>query len=175
MRQEARPVGLAAIEHAMSDTPPPTVRTFQNRAMALGLAVEYLMKKPAFAKLPFGHWSRVLTGQIRRGHYVFVIQGNKVVGFGGWAAASEAEAEAWLAGQPNATEISGSGGDSAVINAWAADGPEVNDMLVAEAMRRTEEFRMVYAKREYEDGRTRPVRMPTKRGESAGNDSPIAE
>jgi hemolysin-activating ACP:hemolysin acyltransferase len=174
MRQEARPIGLAAIEQTMSDTPPPKVRTFQNRAMALGLAVEYLMKKPAFAKLPFGHWSRVLTGQIRRGHYVFVIQGNKVVGFGGWAAATETEAEAWLAGQPNATEISGSGGDCAVINAWAADGPEVNDMLVAEAMRRTEEFRMVYAKREYEDGRTRPVRMPTRRAAPAGGSPPSA-
>jgi hemolysin-activating ACP:hemolysin acyltransferase len=149
----------------MNDAPPLQVRTFENRAMALGLAVEYLMKKPAFAKLPFGHWSRVLTGQIRRGHYVFVIQGNKVVGFGGWAATTEAEAEAWLAGQPNATEISGAAGECAVINAWAADGPEVNDALVAEAMRRTRDFRMVYAKREYEDGRVRPVRMPTKRAD----------
>jgi hemolysin-activating ACP:hemolysin acyltransferase len=156
----------------MNDAPPLQVRTFDNRAMALGLAVEYLMKKPAFAKLPFGHWSRVLTGQIRRGHYVFVLQGNKVVGFGGWAAATEAEAEAWLAGQPDATEISGAAGECAVINAWAADGPEVNDALVAEAMRRTSEFRMVYAKREYEDGRVRPLRMPTKRSDPS--DSPPA-
>jgi hemolysin-activating ACP:hemolysin acyltransferase len=147
----------------MTDAVPFQLRTFENRAMALGLAVEYLMKKPAFAKLPFGHWSRVLTGQIKRGHYVLVLQGNKVVGFGGWAAATEGEAEAWLSGQPNATEISGAAGDCAVINAWAADGPAVNDALVAEAMRRTQEFRMVYAKREYEDGRVRPVRMPTKR------------
>ena len=148
----------------MSDTTPRlTTRTFENRAMARGLAVEYLMKKPAFAKLPFGHWSRVLTGQIRRGHYAFVLQGNKVVGFGGWAAVAASQAEAWLAGKPDATEVSGDTGDCAVINAWAADGPEANDALVAEAMRRTQEFRMVYAKREYEDGRTRPVRMPTKR------------
>jgi hemolysin-activating ACP:hemolysin acyltransferase len=137
--------------------------TLTNRAMALGLAVQYLMTKPAFAKLPFGHWSRVLTGQIRRGHYVFVMTGDKVVGFAGWAAVTEPEAEAWVSGRPNATEVSGAAGDCAVINAWAADGPEVNDMLVGEAMRRTASFRMVYAKREYEDGRTRPIRMPTKR------------
>jgi hemolysin-activating ACP:hemolysin acyltransferase len=156
----------------MNDAPPLQVRTFENRAMALGLAVEYLMKKPAFAKLPFGHWSRVLTGQIRRGHYVFVIQGNKVVGFGGWAAATDAEAEAWLAGRPDATEIPGTDGECAVINAWAADGPEANDVLVAEAMRRTQDFRMVYAKREYDDGRVRPVRMPTKRSAPADSATP---
>lgn len=156
----------------MTEAPPLQLRTFDNRAMALGLAVEYLMKKPAFARLPFGHWSRVLIGQIRRGHYVLVIQGKKVVGFGGWAASTEAEAEAWLAGQPNATEIAGDAGDCAVINAWAADGPAVNDVLIAEAMRRTQEFRMVYAKREYEDGRTRPVRMPTKRAAQPDDSAP---
>ena len=37
-----------------------------------------LMKKPAFAKMPFGHWSRVLTGQIKRGHYTIVIDGKRV-------------------------------------------------------------------------------------------------
>lgn len=141
---------------------PLAARTFQNRATALGLAVEYLMKKPAFARLPFGHWSRVLTGQIRRGHYVFVVRENQVVGFAGWAAVNEAEAEAWFAGAPHATEVSGDSGDCAVINAWAADAGEANDVLMAEAARRTAEFRMVYAKREYEDGRIRPIRLHTK-------------
>jgi len=45
---------------------------FSDRYAALGLAVSHLMTKPAFARLPFGHWSRVLTGAINRGEYVFV-------------------------------------------------------------------------------------------------------
>jgi hemolysin-activating ACP:hemolysin acyltransferase len=144
------------------------VVTFQNRSMALGLAVEYLMKKPAFAKLPFGHWSRVLTGQIRRGHYVFVTDGKRILGFGGWAAMSEAEAEAWISAAPGATEVPGDSGDCAAINAWAADTPAANDLLYAEAMKRTKDFRMVYAKREYEDGRTRPLRLRTRAVEQTG-------
>jgi hypothetical protein len=34
---------------------------------------------------------------------------------------------------------------------------------------------MVYAKREYEDGRTRPVRMPTKRAMLAGKSPPSVD
>ena len=36
----------------------------QNPYVALGLAVNHLMTKPAFANLRFGDWSRILTGQI---------------------------------------------------------------------------------------------------------------
>jgi len=144
------------------ETPELQVRTFDNRAMALGLAVEYLMKKPAFARLPFGHWSRVLTGQIRRGHYLFVFRGKRTVGFGGWAIMTEAEAEAWVGGGPDATEVSGTSGDCVVINAWSADEPEVNDVLFAEAIRRAKDFRLMYAKREYADGRSRPLRLNIK-------------
>ena len=40
---------------------------------ALGLAVSHLMTKPAFANLKFGEWSRILVGQINRGHYCFAL------------------------------------------------------------------------------------------------------
>jgi hypothetical protein len=146
----------------MSEDSEPRIATLKNRWTALGMAVEYLMNKPAFARLPFGHWSRVLTGQIRREHYVFVLSLNRVVGFGGWVIMTEIEAEAWISGVPGATEVPGTDGDCAVINAWAADTPEVNRLLFAEAMRRVKDFRLVYAVREYEDGRSRPVRLPTR-------------
>ena len=48
-----------------------------SRSVALGLAVDHLMSKPAFASLPFGEWSRVLVGQINRGHYVFAVDSDK--------------------------------------------------------------------------------------------------
>ena len=51
----------------------PTFRLYRPNQplMALGLAVNYLMTKPAFANLRFGEWARVLIGQINRGHYAF--------------------------------------------------------------------------------------------------------
>jgi hemolysin-activating ACP:hemolysin acyltransferase len=135
------------------------LRTFDNRSMALGLAVEYLMKKPAFARIPFGHWSRVLTGQIKRGHYTFVVGGKRVVGFGGWALMTEAEAEAWVTGTQGATEVSGTIGDCIVVNAWAADTPDANRMIMNGALAAAKKYRMLYAKREYADGRSRPLRF----------------
>ena len=134
-------------------------RTFENRAMALGLAVEYLMSKPAFARLPFGHWSRVLTGQIRRGHYFFVCTERKVVGFAGWGLGSEAEAEAWISGAAQAPPGQGVAGENIVLNAWAADSTEANKVLLDELRIRGRDCRMLYARREYPDGRARPLRL----------------
>ena len=76
---------------------PAGLRLFRpdNPALALGLAVSHMMTKPAFARLRFGEWSRVLVGQINRRHYHFVLDGRgRVVGFLGWAYTSLARAEA---------------------------------------------------------------------------------
>jgi len=133
--------------------------TFANRAAALGLAVEHLMSKPAFARLPFGHWSRILTGQIRRGHYFFVAEGGRMVGFCGWALATEEEAEAWMAGDAAAATVRGEAGDCIVLNAWAAETPEAHRVLLDELRIRGRGKRMLYGKRDYKDGRVRPLRL----------------
>ena len=133
--------------------------TFENRAMALGLAVEHLMTKPAFGRLPFGHWGRILTGQIRRGHYFFVADQKRIVGFCGWALASEEEAEAWISGRPEAAHIVGETGDCIVLNAWSADTPAAHQLVRDELRIRGRGKRMIYAKRDYKDGRVRPLRM----------------
>jgi hypothetical protein len=50
---------------ALSTAPPPDLKMFrpQNLYVALGLAVNHLMTKPAFANLRFGDWSRILVGR----------------------------------------------------------------------------------------------------------------
>ena len=127
-------------------------------AAALGLAVGHLMTRPAFAALPFGSWSRVLVGQINRGHYQLVADGaGKVVGFLGWAATSEANAEAWLQGRGDVPELRD--GDCIVINAWSADDAAVNRTVLAAARLAIRDKRLVYFKRRYKDGRTRPTRL----------------
>lgn len=134
-------------------------RMFENRAEALGLAVAYLMTKPAFARLPFGHWSRVLTGQIRRGHYFFVCSDRAVVGFAGWGLASKAEAEAWVTGNTRDPPGQGVVGENIVLNAWAAETAEANRVLLDELRIRGRDNAMLYARREYPDGRARPLRL----------------
>src|SRR5262245_25030541 len=101
--------------------PQPQLRLFRpaSAAAALGLAVSHLMTKPAFASLKFGDWSRILTGQINRGHYCFVVDAaNQVQGFMGWALATEENAEGWVEGRRPLSFEDSKAGDCMVINAW---------------------------------------------------------
>ena len=71
-------------------------RRFKDPVVAFGRAVNLLMRTQPFASYPFGKFSKVLLGQIQRGHYVFTIDGDTPVGYVGWAMCTEAVARAWL-------------------------------------------------------------------------------
>lgn len=127
--------------------------------VALGRAVAQLMTHPAFAHAPFGHIARALTGQVNRGHYCFVCEGPRAVGFAGWVLATEALAEAWLGGDRPLSESEAAHGECLVLNFWQADTPEVSRFLVRALAGRLTGVRRLYAKRHYPDGRARPVRI----------------
>jgi hemolysin-activating ACP:hemolysin acyltransferase len=132
-----------------------------NPATALGLAVSYLMTKPAFASLKFGDWSRLLVGQINRGHFCFAVDANREIrGFMGWALADSAHAEAWLAGRSGLTYEHSKAGDCMVINGWAAESTAATRFLMQEARRIADGKTAVYFKRHYDDGTSRAVRVP---------------
>ena len=127
---------------------------------AVGLAVEYLSKKPAFATLPFGEWSQVLFYQAARGHYFFVVdQNRRIRGFLGWALTDGRRAELWLEGLSGLSNSDCLKGDCVIVNAWSADGAGVS-AFIREAMRKLfADRRAVYFKRHYPDGRERPMRL----------------
>jgi hemolysin-activating ACP:hemolysin acyltransferase len=131
-----------------------------NAAAALGLAVSHLMVKPAFANLQFGDWSRILVGQINRGHFCFAMDaGNQIQGFMGWALASKEHAEGWVEGRRALTFEDSRAGDCMVINAWSADSNAVTRFLLREARRLARDKSTVYFKRHYKNGATRPARV----------------
>jgi hemolysin-activating ACP:hemolysin acyltransferase len=135
----------------------------QNPYVALGLAVSHLMTQPAFAKLRFGDWSRILTGQINRKHYYFAVDSkNQIQGFMGWAVTSKEKAEAWVEGRGAVSFADSRDGDCLIFNAWAANTPEVNRFLVSQAREIIQGKDTVYFKRHYADGRTRAVRLRVK-------------
>ena len=140
----------------------PEFRVFQHDkpAMALGLAVNHLMNKPAFAKLPFGEWSQILVGQINRKHYYFVLDANnKIVGFAGRALASKEHAEAWAEGRRPLSYEDSIAGDCMVCNAWSANATHVHRWMFREANNVWAGKRLVYFRRFYPDGRVRPARI----------------
>lgn len=132
---------------------------FGDRFAALGMVTSYLMTKPAFARLPFGHWARLLTGQVNRSQYLFICDDNSVLGFAGWAFASANDAEAWLAGVPLPTVWSRASDSCLILDAWSADRPDVHKLLLREIRRMAAGVAAVYARREYADGHSRPVRL----------------
>jgi hemolysin-activating ACP:hemolysin acyltransferase len=132
-----------------------------NPAAALGLAVSHLMTKPAFARLSFGDWSRILVGQINRKHYCFAVDGDgRVLGFMGWALASEEHAKAWADGTRPLTFDDSRNGDHVVVNAFSADSTKVTRFLIEEARRAFKDKTALYFKRHYKDGTTRIVHVP---------------
>lgn len=133
----------------------------RNPYAALGRISTYLMSKPSFANLKFGGWMRTMIGQINRGHYFLVIEGEKTVGFAGWALADEVKAKAWASGGCDLDSNECRRGDCMVINAWAADNDAVNMFIRRELRRRGLGLKAAYAKRFYEDGRVRPLRLGT--------------
>jgi hemolysin-activating ACP:hemolysin acyltransferase len=138
------------------------LRLFQhpNPAAALGLAVSHLMTKPAFARLPFGTWSRVLVGQINRRHYQLALDpAGNTIGFLGWAISDENAAEAWLAGVETPSD-SGSG-DCVIINAWSAETAAANRLLLEAARIVAARHRLIYFKRHYPDGSIRTGKLST--------------
>ncbi|WP_155911939.1 toxin-activating lysine-acyltransferase [Methylobacterium sp. 77] len=141
---------------------PPTLRLFRpdKPAVALGLAVNHLMVKPAFANLRFGEWSRILVGQINRGHYCFAIdEAGQIQGFVGWALTNREKAEAWVEGRHALSYEESLAGDCLVFNAWSANSTRVHRFLVDEARKLISDKQTLYFKRHYKNGTSRPVRL----------------
>jgi hemolysin-activating ACP:hemolysin acyltransferase len=140
----------------------PELRVFRPDSpyVALGLAVNHLMTKPAFAALRFGEWSRILVGQINRKHYYFVVDAkNQIQGFLGWAVTTKDKAEAWLEGRGGLAYEDSFDGPCIIFNAWAASNGKVNRFLLQEARKIMVGKEMVYGKRHYKDGTTRTMRL----------------
>ncbi len=131
----------------------------KNPYAGLGRAVSYMMTKPSFAKQSFGLWSRILTGQINRNHYFFAFEGEKVIGFAGWAITTEDRARDWMANKGEIASAHSNEGDCFIINAWAADSMPINNFILRELRAFAAPYRLLFAKRFYKDGRTRPVEL----------------
>ncbi|MBN8508127.1 MAG: toxin-activating lysine-acyltransferase [Burkholderiales bacterium] len=131
----------------------------RDRHAALGMAVSLLAADPAFQRLTFGHWSRTLIGLVRREHFLFVVDGNAVVGFVGWALTTADKAEQWLAGRLELSFDDCLDGEMLVINVWKASTQASNRLLVDALRTMFRTKTAVYYKRFYPDGRVRPKRL----------------
>ena len=132
----------------------------KSQASSLGLAVEFLRRKPAFAKLQFGEWSEVLISQVNRGHFFFVVdQQRRIQGFLGWALTHKRLAEQWIEGRSGLRHEECREGDCVILNAWAAETHRANRFILDSVRKLFADKRTIYFKRQYPDGRTRHMRL----------------
>lgn len=130
---------------------------------ALGRAAMLLMAHDSFGTLPFRQVAALLAGQVNRGHYLFVSRNGQQTGFVGWAFCSEAAGEAWI--RRHDTRLIGDGrhGPCVAVNSWLTDGPDMNSFLVGQLRALFRDKSLLVARRRYEDGRSRPVRLRNSR------------
>ena len=125
----------------------------EDPATALGLAVAFLSKKPAFARLQFGEWSQVLYYQVARGHFLFAVdRDRRVQGFLGWALTSDTLAEQWVEGRGGLNSEQCREGDCVIVNAFAAETAGARRFIVNAMRGLFTDKRTLYFKRHYRDG-----------------------
>jgi tetratricopeptide (TPR) repeat protein len=137
-----------------------TVWRPKDPSASLGLAVEFLSRMPAFARLQFGEWSQVLFYQVAREHCFFVVnQDQRVRGFLGWALTEQALAEQWVEGRAGLRNDQCLDGDCVIINAFAAETGDAKRFIVDTMRGLFASRRTLYFKRHYPNGGTRPARL----------------
>lgn len=144
----------------MTSPEPFQLATISDPNTAVGVAARLMMSHPAFARQPFGEWARVLDGQARRGHQVFVLDANhNAVGFFGYALTTEEAGRAWAAGERTPSYEECLVGDCLIFNAWIAPDAKVLRFMWAAFRRLARGKKAVFYKRFYDDGSVRPGRL----------------
>ena len=128
-----------------------------NGYAALGKAVELQSQHPAFGNRPFGEWSKILMGQINRGHFAFIACEDKITGFIGWLRTDRASGEAWLRENKHVKDPNVPMGEAVVVNAIQAEDRGALRLIRAKATELEKPPFTIYAKRFYKDGTIRPL------------------
>ena len=135
-----------------------TLGRFHDPYVALGAAVNFLRGVPAFASFDFGAFAATLAGQIERGHYFVVRDGERVVGYFGYALCDAAIAQAWMEGRHVPTFDECRGGDVIVGMTMHATSREVSAFLIRESLAQLPKGRVLF-RRHYANGK--PQRLGT--------------
>jgi hypothetical protein len=133
---------------------PVVCRRFGRPLVAFGAAVDLLRMHKPFSEAKFGTYAAVLRGQIARQHYVFAVQGERAVGYAGWALCSEEIARAWTERRYTPAYAECLAGDSWVGLTYYARSRQITFALMGHIKKRYPGYR-IFGLRRYEDGRER--------------------
>ena len=129
---------------------------FKDGFVAIGRAINMLRQVQPYASYKFGEFAGTLAGQIERGHYLFAVRDQQLVGYIGWALSDEAVARAWVEGRyvPSMEECKD--GDYFVLMTMHASTQGVAFFLTRECRKIYPNRRVIFT-RDYADQRPRRV------------------
>jgi hemolysin-activating ACP:hemolysin acyltransferase len=131
----------------------------ENDMVALGIAANMLHNSPPFDGLSARNFIGTLLGQISRKHYVFTMRGEKILGYAGWALCTEEIARAWSEGRYTPKNEESIDGPCVMVVTFFAENPEAT-RFQAQYLRRLKPDAALIGRREYADGRLRPLVLP---------------
>lgn len=112
---------------------PLTIREIDNPYVALGIAAHFLARRAPFSGFRFGDLVQTLDVQLRRHHARFAFEGERMVGYIGWALYGAQEAAQFAqTGRPPPLDQP-DGGDVLWVLTVAAVAPQVAKALTGTA------------------------------------------
>ena len=128
---------------------------FNATYQGFGMVMDYVARRMPFAGFEAGTLTDALHQQLKSGHNLVAVRGNKIVGYAGWLLTSKEIAEAWLADRAKLVRKQGEEATAGVLTIVVSDDDAVVPRLIR-AVRRLNPGRRAYFKRGAD--RNKPVR-----------------
>lgn len=128
---------------------------------SLGLVVDYVSDKEPFASYRVRPLIRVLRKQLSQQYNLAALDGEKLVGYLGWAICTEASAEAWLNASGPLVHSAPDDVAVAVLTSVISDSKDATRRMIRGA-RELNKGRVVYFARDYEAGGVEQRRMKVR-------------
>lgn len=133
---------------------------------ALAEMMLHLNKHKATNRLQIKQAVPLLNGAINRGHYRFIHDGARCVGFGTWALASRDAAHRWAFEEDGEGITDGKTGDGAILSFLICDDLAVTRFAQDASREVFADLDFLCGRRSYANGRTRPVWIELRKAAS---------
>lgn len=107
------------------------VRIIDQPYLALGIAVHFLARRDPFSGFRFSELVHTVDGQVRRKHALFAFDGDRVVGYLGWALCTEAQAQEFARTGRAPVSFNGDEGEIVWLLTTAAITPSALKAMIA--------------------------------------------
>ena len=146
------------------------LRRFTPSYEALGIVVDFLVRRAPYDQFRAGKLVAALKHQLAHGYHICAFRDETLIGYSGWLPITEELGQSWLDGKGELEPVPPERSNAAALTIVCADDPSIVRALIR-ATRKYRPGERVFFRRDY-SGRQRPQRSQTVlniAGKSASN------